>query len=207
MAGIRRGHPAGNVRIAPANQASWDDLQAVIGPARCHGGSCFCQRFKIGRQWSSVTDEERADRLREQASCGNRRSPTTSGLLAYVDNVPAGWCAIEPRTAYPYLSNPIVWAKRDEDADDDSVWATTCFVVRAAFRRAGLTYELAAAAVEHARQRGARALEGYPMLTEPGQQITWGELHVGAYGAFAAAGFTEVRRPTKRRVVMRIDFS
>ena len=32
------------------------------------------------------------------------------------------------------------------------------------------------------------------------------ELGVGTEGVFAAAGFTEVSRPTLRRVVMRIDF-
>ncbi|MCA1570392.1 MAG: GNAT family N-acetyltransferase, partial [Chloroflexi bacterium] len=40
----------------------------------------------------------------------------------------------------------------------------------------------------------------------PGEDITWGELHVGTRSIFAAAGFDEVRRPTPRRVVMRIDF-
>jgi hypothetical protein len=44
------------------------------------------------------------------------------------------------------------------------------------------------------------------MLTEPGQEITWGELHVGSRSIFAAAGFAEVSRPSRRRVVMRIDF-
>jgi GNAT superfamily N-acetyltransferase len=195
------------MRIVPANEASWDDLQAVIGPSRCHGGSCYCQRFKIGTQWRSVSDEERADRLREQTDCGHARSRTTSGLVAYVDGVPAGWCAVEPRPAYRHLSSRIVWAKRDEDPDDEGVWALTCFVVRADCRRTGLSYELATAAAEHAREHGARALEGYPMITHPGQEITWGELHVGAYSAFIAAGFTEVRRPSKRRVVMRIEFS
>jgi hypothetical protein len=32
------------------------------------------------------------------------------------------------------------------------------------------------------------------------------ELHVGTEGVFAGAGFSEVSRPTVRRVVMRIDF-
>ena len=44
------------------------------------------------------------------------------------------------------------------------------------------------------------------MLTKPGKEITWGEPHVGSRSIFAAAGFTEVSRPSKRRVVMRIDF-
>ena len=65
---------------------------------------------------------------------------------------------------------------------------------------------LAAAAVEFARERRARALEAYPMLTEPGAEITWGELHVGSRNAFAQAGLAEVAHPTKRRYVMRIDF-
>ncbi|HXI81416.1 MAG TPA: GNAT family N-acetyltransferase, partial [Verrucomicrobiae bacterium] len=62
------------------------------------------------------------------------------------------------------------------------------------------------AAVDFARERGARALEGYPMLVEPGQDVTWGELNVGSRSVFADAGFDEVSHPTLRRVVMRIDF-
>jgi hypothetical protein len=69
-----------------------------------------------------------------------------------------------------------------------------------------VTYALARAAIEHARERGARALEGYPMIPKPGQGISWGELHVGNRKVFAAAGFTEVSHPTPLRVVMRIDF-
>ena len=53
---------------------------------------------------------------------------------------------------------------------------------------------------------GARALEAYAMITQPGKEITWGELHVGARQVFAEAGFTEVSRPSARRVVMRVDF-
>jgi hypothetical protein len=65
---------------------------------------------------------------------------------------------------------------------------------------------LARAAVEFARERGARALEGYPIVVQPGQEFTWGELFVGSRSVFADAGFTEVSRPTLRRAVMRIDF-
>jgi len=44
------------------------------------------------------------------------------------------------------------------------------------------------------------------MITTPGQEITWGELHVGSRGILAAAGLAEVSRPSLRRVVMRLDF-
>ena len=131
----------------------------------------------------------------------------TSGLVAYVDGEPAGWVAVEPRTAYPKLrTTRIPWAGRQEDKDDDDVWAVTCLVVRKGFRRRGLTYHLAAATIDYARSRGARAVEAYPMITEPGKVITWGELHVGARQAFEEAGFKEITHPTKRRFVMRVDF-
>jgi GNAT superfamily N-acetyltransferase len=85
------------------------------------------------------------------------------------------------------------------------VWSVTCVLVRAGYRKRGIAYALAQAAVEHARSRGAGALEAYPMRTEAGE-ITWDEIHVGAQSIFAAAGMAEVTRPGKRRVVMRIDF-
>ena len=142
-----------------------------------------------------------------QTDCGHPRSKTTSGLVAYLDGEPVGWCAVEPRTVYPRLPRQrLAWKERGEDLADDSVWAVSCFVTRAGFRRRGVTYALARAAVDFARQRGARALEGYPMITEPGKEITWDELHVGSRNVFAAAGFDEVAHPTLRRVVMRIDF-
>jgi GNAT superfamily N-acetyltransferase len=83
----------------------------------------------------------------------------------------------------------------------------TCFIVRKGYRRRGLSYVLAAATVPYARASGARALEGYAMRTQPGREITWGELHVGAVQVFADAGFAEVSAPSLRRVVMRVDFA
>ena len=94
----------------------------------------------------------------------------------------------------------------DEDETDDSVWAVTCFGTRPGFRRRGISRVLTSAAVDFARRRGARALEGYPMITEPGEDITWGELHFGSRSAFAAAWLAEVSNPTLRTVVPHVDF-
>ena len=161
-----------------------------------------------GESWASVGAEELAFRLRQQTDCGHPESDATSGLVAYLEGEPVGWCAIAPRSVHPRLlrNNRVPWEGRAEDKLDESVWAVTCFVTRAGFRRRGISYALARAAVDFARDRGARAIEGYPMLTTPGQDVTWGELHVGTRGVFEAAGFAEVSHPTPRRVVMRIDF-
>ena len=195
------------VTIVPANEASWEDLQVVLG-TRGDPSRCQCQWYKFrDREWGSVPVEERARRLREQTDCGHPESGTTTGLVAYLGGEPAGWCAVEPRTAYVrLLRSRVPWSGRSEDKTDDGIWAVTCFVTRTGYRRRGVSRALACAAVEFARQRGARALEGYPMIIRPEQEITWGELHVGSRSIFAAAGFTEVTRPTVRRVVMRIDF-
>lgn len=198
---------AADLTIVPANQASWADLQAVFGTAD-YPSKCYCQHFKTRDcHWSALTDEERRSRLREQTNCDDPQASSTSGLVAYLDQEPVGWVAVEPRTAYPRLPRVrTVWSGRHEDKADDNVWAVTCFVVRKGYRKLGITYALAAATVGYAREQGARALEAYPMITEPGKEITWGELHVGSRSAFTDAGFTEVSRPTRRRAVLRIDF-
>jgi len=194
--------------IIPANQASWADLQAVFGTAD-YPGMCYCQHYKTRDcHWSSLSGEERQGRLREQTRCDDPRAQTTSGLVAFLGHEPVGWVAVEPRTAYPRLPKVrTVWSGRQEDKTDDGIWAVTCFVTRKGYRKRGITYALAAATVGFARDQGARALEAYPMITSPGKEITWGELHVGSRQVFADAGFTEVSQPSPRRVVMRIDFA
>jgi GNAT superfamily N-acetyltransferase len=200
---------ARDVRIVPANAASCDDLRAVFG-TRGEASRCQCQRYKLapGEAFKHFPVEERAHRLRTQTECGHPESETTSGLVAFLEGEPVGWCAVEPRTHYPGLLRVyrVPWEGRSEDKTDPSVWAVTCILVRAGYRRRGIGYALVRAAVDFARERGARALEGYPMLTESGKEITWGELHVGSRSIFEAAGLREVAHPTPRRVVMRIDF-
>jgi GNAT superfamily N-acetyltransferase len=195
----------GSLRIVPANEASWDDIQSILtGTA----GRCQCQRQRLGdRDWWHLPVAERAAILREETHCGDPRSAETIGIVAYVDDEPAGWCAVDVRGVYGRVrGSPVPWKGRDEDKDDPSVWAIACLVVRKGFRHQGLTYPLVAAAVEHARARGAASVEGYPLLTE-GKEVTWDELSVGPLGPFLAAGFREVSHPTKRRVVMRLDLS
>lgn len=195
------------VSVVPANQVSCEDIDVVFGE-RGYPARCRCQRFKTtGDEWwhNPIPIEERIFRQRQQTDCGYPDSDTTSGLLAYLDPEPVGWCAVEPRSEYQRLGQT-PWKGRSEDKDDDRVWAIVCFVVRAGFRGQGITYPLAKAAADFARAQGARAVEGYPMVPEPGRQVTWGEIHVGHRKVFEAAGFREVSHPSKRRVVMRIDF-
>ncbi len=202
---------AEQLTIVPANEASWADLQAIFGTAD-YPGRCYCQRFKSETWIWSMNAADCRRRLREQTNCDDPSADTTTGLVAYLSRHPAerepvGWVAVEPRTEYTRLAKTrTVWSGRHEDKADDSVWAVTCFTTRKGYRKRGITYALAAATVGYARKNGARALEAYPMITPPGKEITWGELHVGSRQVFDEAGFTEVHRPSPRRVVMRVDF-
>ena len=195
-----------SVTVVPANQASWDDLQAIFGTRGASAG-CQCQRYKLRPReaFARFPVEERADRLRSQTDAGRPAATATSGLVAYLDGEPVGWCAIEPRIAYTGLvrNNRVPWEGRDEDKADASVWAVTCLLTRAGFRRRGISRALTRAAVDFARERGARALEAYPITTT---NAIAEELHVGTERVFAEAGLSEVSRPTLRRAVMRIDF-
>ena len=126
--------------IMPANEASWEDLRGGIRHAWRFRElplpalqDAFPRVVGVGRA------EELAARLRVQTECGHPASGSTSGLLAYLDGAPVGWCAVEPRTAYPRLLRDcrVPWLDRDEDKADDGVWAVTCILTRADFGNAG----------------------------------------------------------------------
>ncbi len=161
-------------------------------------------RLVLARHHARRADDD----AQNQTAGGDADARATSGLVGYLDGEPVGWVAVEPRTAYPKLrTSRVTWSGRAEDKDDNGVWAVTCLVIRKGFRGRGLTYPLAHATIAFTKERGARAIEAHPMITQHGKQITWGELHVGAAQVFEDAGFEEVSRPTVRRVVMRIDFA
>ena len=110
------------VRVVPANEVGWDDLQTVFGE-RGEAANCQCQWFfSRDKEFSQMPREERAARFREQTSCGHPSAQTTSGVVAYLGDEPVGWCAVEPRSHYVRLARTRVpWAGREEDpADDES---------------------------------------------------------------------------------------
>ena len=76
--------------------------------------------------------------------------------------------------------------------DEEPVWSVTCFFLARAYRRRGLQADLLRAAVEYAREQGARIVEGYPN----------GDF-MGAESVFREVGFVEVMRRSERRPVMR----
>lgn len=119
------------------------------------------------------------------------------GIIAFVGDAPAGWVSVAPRDRFDRLNRSKTFAA----LDDVPVWAINCFVVAKKFRRQGLMVRLIEAATAFAFEKGAPAVEAYPIASGPEGYAP--DLYLGTERAFLAAGFTEVARPLPRRPVMR----
>lgn len=159
---------------------------------------CWCLWFvAASREVRTGWGERNRRRFEELVSLDR----TPLGLLAYAGGRAVGWCAAGPRARYVRADRSPMLAGRDP-AEDDSVWLVPCFFVRAGERRKGTTERLLIAAVELARGHGATAVEGFPLA---GAGPHTSDRYLGTEPLFAACGFTAVRRPSPRRVVMRLD--
>ncbi|MFL6128665.1 MAG: GNAT family N-acetyltransferase [Mycobacteriales bacterium] len=170
---------------------------AVFGD-RGEASRCWCTYFRMPRrEWAAAPVTERRDLFHGVVAAG--REP---GLLAYADGEPVGWVSVAPREDFlPHLERTRVL----RPAPGDGVWSVLCFVVRPGHRRQGVATALLAAAVRHARARGARAVEGHP-IDDSRRPVHAMEAYVGVASRFAAAGFTEIDR-RGARPVYRLDLS
>lgn len=141
---------------------------------------------------------------RAQTGAGNRRtfhklvkSGTVPGVLAYVDGEPVGWCSIAPREEFHFLSRSRVL----RPVDEEQVWSVSCFFVERKHRQQGVTVPLLEAAVDLARKKGARIVEGYPV--DSGEKLPGAFVWTGVPKTFLRAGFKEVARRSATRPVMR----
>jgi GNAT superfamily N-acetyltransferase len=127
------------------------------------------------------------------------------GLVAYRDAEPVGWCAAGPRRRYARVLRAPTLKQRDR-TEDNSVWLVPCFFIRQGVRHEGVATALLAAAVDLARERGAPAIEGFPLA---GTKTRSGgsDFMTGVEAIFAAAGFLPVQRPSTNRVIMRLELN
>ena len=192
------------VTVRRVDEVPWGDAETVFG-TRGDPSTCWCQFYKVtNADWKHLDRPACAALLRGQVQDA-REDPArpTPGLIAYDDDEPIGWVAVEPRTNYPTaLRGKVITGGSSEDADDASVWAVVCFVVRVGFRRRGVAGALLAAAVIHARDRGARILEGYPVDLEEREKVNSADLYHGTLTLFEGAGFTVSARPIPGRALV-----
>lgn len=179
--------------VEPATASRWHDVGAAFGPRGQDPDSCWCQRFREHGE-----PNNRAALLREVDE-----ADVPVGLLAYVDDQPAGWTRVVPRRTLTGISrNRALQRVLD---DDDSAWWVTCLTIRREHRGLGVGKALLSAAANHARENGASVLDGHPvdidrLRSEPSPSA----LFTGTLAIFRAAGFSEVARTYPSRPVMRM---
>lgn len=187
------------IEVFPATGERFDDVRAVLGPGPASAQACWCLTYRLSNaENSALRGEERPLRLRRM--CEGDNAP---GVLAYVDGAPAGWCAVGPRPEFERLRR----SRTIQVLDQTPVWSIVCLVVRAAFRRRGVSRALVQGAVDYAASRGARWMEAYPIETN-GERVSASLAFTGTTGLFRAAGFefcaqTQARSAGKVRVIMR----
>lgn len=185
-----------------ATAPRWDDVQhALTGGG--DGASCQCiWPVLTNKEWNATTTPQRTEMFRAEIDEG-----PPPGIIAYIDGEAAGWIRIGPRTRQARLPRTrIIAAATTEPFDDEWVWAVTCFVVRREHRGAGLNRILLDAAVEYARESGARVIEGYPVDTG-GEKQRANELFHGTLSTFLAAGFTEKSELKPGRSLVALDLA
>lgn len=177
----------------PVTPARWKDLEALFEKdSTCSG--CWCM-------WIRCTAAE----YRRNLGAANKRAMKalvkrgeTPGLLAYEDGRPVGWAAVAPRERYKRLETSRIL----KPVDGKPVWSAPCFFTAKEARGKGVTVALLKAAAAHAKKKGARLLEGYPVETK-GRKLPAGFVWWGLAPAFRAAGFKEAARRSKTRPIMR----
>jgi ribosomal protein S18 acetylase RimI-like enzyme len=189
------------ITIVPATAERFDDVEHALSGGG-DGLSCQCQWWTLTNAQFQASDQQDRERML-RAQVVAQPSPA---LIAYVDGEAAGWVRVGPRTAQPRLSRTRDFAATNESWDDPSVWAVTCFVVRKEHRGRGLNQQLLDAAIEHARDNGARVLEAYPNDTSLAKRPA-NELYRGILSVFENAGFREVARPKPERVIVQLELA
>ena len=179
--------------FAPLTKDTWKDFEKLFGERGACGG-CWCMSWRLSR-----SDFEK------NKGNGNKRSMKKLagsgeqiGVIAYHNGQPAGWCAVAPREQYVKLENARVLKR----IDDKPVWSIVCFFLAKDYRRQGLSVEILKGVITHCKKRGVKIIEAYPIIPYSSNMpaaFAW----TGILSSFMKAGFTEEKRWSKARPIVR----
>ncbi|MFJ4225823.1 GNAT family N-acetyltransferase [Microbacterium sp. NPDC089695] len=187
-----------SIEVRPATE--YDDVAVLVGPKKPTSNVCFCLSYRVGsKENRSLTGPARGERVRELC-----REDPPPGVIAYLDDEPVGWAALHPRSATSFATNRSI-----PHVDDLDVWSLWCLRVRPGHRKKGITHALVDGAVAYARDRGAPAVEAYP-VDNRGEKVDLTMAYVGTRAMFERAGFTKAADTESvlngfPRVLMRLD--
>jgi ribosomal protein S18 acetylase RimI-like enzyme len=186
--------------IRPLTSETWDALSELFR----EGGDprwCWCQYWRLrSKDMAAAKVPQLRERLHEQAL-----SPQPPGLVAFDGDRAVGWVSLGPRHDF----ERIVRSRVIPTIDDRPVWSIVCLAVSETARGQGVARALLDAAIDYARERGADAVEAYPVSTDSREPIHPDAAYTGTLPMFERAGFRVVADNASdpssrhRRVVVR----
>jgi GNAT superfamily N-acetyltransferase len=181
-----------NSEFFPLTSERWTDFEKLFGKHGACGG-CWCMWWRLKR---SEFVKNKGDKNKEAMKRIITNGEIT-GILAYINSKPVGWCSVGPREAFPTLERSRILRR----VDDKPVWSVVCFFVAKPFRHKGITVKLLKAAIAYVGKEGGKVVEGYPSNSTKVQPDAF--VYTGLFSAFHKAGFVEVLRRSENKPIMR----
>lgn len=177
--------------IRPVTPETFADL-ARLFEARGGPDWCWCMAWRDKPRAVTAAKGAEGKRLRKEAMAARVAGGTHVGLLAYDGDTPVGWVSTGPLASFARLGGP-------GGVDPETTWAISCFFMVRGYRGQGVMRELAAAAVETARNAGARHFQVTAVASDsPSYRF------MGFVPLYESLGFEPVGMVGSRRQVMRL---
>jgi GNAT superfamily N-acetyltransferase len=175
-----------NLEFLPVTRNRWLDFVGLF-ESKGFPHHCWCSVWrKVTKKGDRPTKREKKMAMMRLVDQG-----IPIGIIAYSDQEPIAWCSIAPRDTYRTLGG---------DITRENVWSIGCFFVKRSYRSKGLAGNLLDAAIQYAKENGARYVEAYPVESDsPSYRF------MGLISTFEKAHFKFVKMAGKRRHVMLLE--
>jgi GNAT superfamily N-acetyltransferase len=171
------------IHARPLRGDDWPVVETLFGPRGACGG-CWCMWWRVpmgGRTWDAAKGAPNRMAFRALIESGK-----ASGVLAFADDEPVGWCAIGPRGDFPRVDRSKALVREWSSG----TWSLNCLYVPTRWRGQGVARALATAAVELARRQGATEIEAYPHCLAPGERQAGAFVWTGVPALYEPLGFS-----------------
>jgi len=165
----------------------WPALEELFGSkGACNG--CWCMYWRIGSNY-----HKRSRELNKKDFKTIVKKGPPPGLIAFVDNIPVGWCQLTTKSSLPWLEKN--YSSGHDNIPD--VWCISCFYVKTGYRKIGVTSGLVAYGMKLANRSGVKTIEAYPGNSNSS--------FTGYPSTFAKAGFKYHSHGKYNRTIMRLS--
>ena len=180
------------MKFLPVIPERWPDLERFF---ESRGGPkhCWCMVFRPMSAASRRVGGVAKKQVLSQLVADN----TPVGILAYDGDEPVAWCSIAPLETYANLRTR---SYVSHGCDTEDVWSIACFYIRSAYRRQGMTTRLINAAIDYAKNNGAKVIEAYPVDYDSPSYS-----YMGRIGTFERLGFEKIAMAGTRRHIVRLQ--